>query len=310
MSLFDDDQYEMQAPRPLDDASTEAILSGRTSGRPDEFSSVVGFIEDLRGFAQAPVPPPSAALARVLAAGVTTEKGDLPATAASNVTGPAPQAAGLPKWRRKKMSILIGGLAAKLASLSVAAKAAGAMTLATASLGGAAVAGVPVAQDAVAVVTPFSFPEKANEKADHGKTTSTDARDGGVDGSQISDAAKQRAEERRADGDRRPENTGAPEAPGSAGLDKANTTPAAGRAPTSVPASPSTAGAPQSRPSGAPDGTPSGAPEGTPTGGAPEGTPTGAPEGTPTGGAPGGTTRGAPDEVPAGAPAGTPGGRR
>ncbi len=300
MSHFDDDHYEMQNPLPLDDASTEAILSGRTSGRPAELSSVIGFVEDLRGFAQAPVPPPSAALARVLAAGLTTEKGDLPATAPSNVTGPAPQAAGLPKWRRK-MSIFIGGLAAKLASLSVAAKAAGAMTLAAGSLGGAAAAGVPVAQDAVAVVTPFSFPEKANEKADFGRTTSTDARGGGVDGSEVSDRAKANAEAKRADADHRPENTGAPEAPGSAGFDKANATPAAGHAPTSAPASPSTAGAPDGTPAGAPDGTPSGVPEGTPTGGAPEGTPSGAPEGTPSG---------APDGVPAGAPTGTPSGRR
>jgi hypothetical protein len=32
--------------------------------------------------------------------GFSTDKGDLPATAASNVPGPARQVAGLPKWRK------------------------------------------------------------------------------------------------------------------------------------------------------------------------------------------------------------------
>lgn len=47
------------------------------------------------------------------------EKGDLLVTAASNVPGPAPQVAGLPKWRKKKMIELA---LAKLTALSLAAK--------------------------------------------------------------------------------------------------------------------------------------------------------------------------------------------
>lgn len=132
-----------------------------------------------------------------------------------------------------------------IAGLSVAAKATFGVTMAAASVTAAGAAGaLPApAQNAVSAaveaVTPFSFPDKANDKADFGGKVSTDARDGGVDGKEVSEDAKQNGEANRADG------AGQPTDPGQNGLDKANTTPAAGHVPTSVPSGkPAAAGAP------------------------------------------------------------------
>ncbi|HVL28243.1 MAG TPA: hypothetical protein VM390_08845 [Acidimicrobiales bacterium] len=187
------------------------------------------------------------ALAMLVARGFSSEKGDLPATAASNVTGPAPQAAGLPKWRKKKMLIseLLAGLVTKLAGLGMAAKAGMGVTLAAASTTAAGAAGVlpAPAQHAVATVvataTPFTFPDAANDRAVVGATVSADATgaDGtpGVDGKAVSVAAKARAGTNGSD-----VSVGANT--GATGLDRANQTPAAGRVPTSLPAAAADAG--------------------------------------------------------------------
>ena len=97
MSLSGDYHDEMQTQPLLDDQAIESILAGRSpSGRP-ELDELARFVTEVRSVASAPTPKVGAELAAVLAGGLTTDKGDLPATAASNVTGPAPQAAGLPK---------------------------------------------------------------------------------------------------------------------------------------------------------------------------------------------------------------------
>lgn len=122
-----------------------------------------------------------------------------------------------------------------LAGLSVAAKAAFGVSMAAASVTAAGAAGVlpAPAQSAVAgaveAVTPFSFPDGAADEAEFGERVSTDARDGGVDGRAVADEAKENGD---GDGD----EGGRPAEPGQNGLDQANTTPAAGRVPTSVPA--------------------------------------------------------------------------
>ena len=240
MSGFGDYDTEMFRRNDIDDAAIEAFFTGNGAG--DELASLAGFAEELRAAATGPVPAPSAQLAAMLAEGFSTEQGDLSATAASNVPGPAPQAAGLPKWRKKKM---IGEF---LAGLSVATKAAFGITMAAASVTAAGAAGAlpEPAQNAVAAaveaVTPFSFPEEADDNADFGERVSTDARDGGVDGSQISEEAKRNGDAHRPNG---AGESNRPADAGQVGLDKANTTPAAGHAPTSVPAGkPATAGAP------------------------------------------------------------------
>lgn len=141
-----------------------------------------------------------------------------------------------------------------LAGLSVATKAAFGISMATAAAvtGGGAAGVLPgPAQGAVATtveaVTPFSFPDAADAKADFGGTVATDATDGGVDGPTVSAEAKLQGDVNRpADPGStagRPADAGRPAAPGQKGLDKANTTPAAGRAPTAVPTGrPATAG--------------------------------------------------------------------
>jgi hypothetical protein len=263
--------------RRIDDATAEALLTGRPTPAGDEV--LMAFFEVLRASANGPVPAPSVALASVLDGGLVTEKGDLPATAASNVTGPAPQTAGLPKWRRKRMII-----STLLAGLSLPAKAFVGVSMAAASIGGAAAAGVPAAQDVVSAVTPVEFHENSNDNADFGEDVSTDARDGGVDGKEISEKAKAQAEERRQDGEH---PSGAPTAPGSTGLDQANTTPGTEHAPDSVSATPA-AGA-DNKPADTPAETPAGPPSETPASTAPVSTPAGPPA-----------------ESPASAPAGVP----
>jgi hypothetical protein len=134
-----------------------------------------------------------------------------------------------------------------LAGLSVATKAAFGISMAAAGVTAGGAAGVlpGPAQGAVATtveaVTPFSFPDEADVKADFGGTVATDATDGGVDGATVSAEAKLQGDVNR------PADTGStsgrPAAPGQNGLDRANTTPAAGHAPTAVPTGkPATAG--------------------------------------------------------------------
>lgn len=169
------------------------------------------------------------------------------------------------------MGALFAGILAKLAGLGMAAKAGTGIAVAAASVTGAGAAGVlpePV-QGAVATVvataTPFEFPGSADANADFGATVSTDATgaDGtvGVDGEVVSDAAKAKAgvdgdldisgdvdaSDSGATGlDRAGEHTTLPpaatERSAQGGLDTANTTPAAGHAPTSVPTGGSDAG--------------------------------------------------------------------
>jgi hypothetical protein len=158
MSPFGDDPFEMPRNQPFDDDAIEALLAGTT--HDESLADLASFVTDVRKAGEA-VPNPSPALAAALASGLSIDKGDLPATAASNVHGPAPQAAGLPKWRRLRMKIQ-----GFLAGLGVAGKVAlGASLAAAAATTGAGAAGVlpPSVQHVVATtvsaVTPFNFPD-------------------------------------------------------------------------------------------------------------------------------------------------------
>ena len=129
------------------------------------------FAEEVRFAVSGPPPAPSHALAEVLAVGFSGpyEKGDLPATAASNVHGPARQAAGLPNWKEERdMAVpgVLAGLLAKLSGAGTAAKAAlaGVTAVTTMGLAGAAAGVLPdPAQNAVAAAvgaaTPFELPD-------------------------------------------------------------------------------------------------------------------------------------------------------
>lgn len=126
--------------------AAEALLTGRIPPGGDELRSLAELVADVRTTFGPGLPlRRDGALADLLTTGLVTDKGDLPATAGSNAHGPARgQAAGLPKWRRRRMvPSLLGTLAGKMAVGFAAACAA---------LGGVAVAGAlpDPAQSAVA----------------------------------------------------------------------------------------------------------------------------------------------------------------
>lgn len=175
MNPFDDDMSEMpQVHRfdetDLDDQRIEAILAG-TAGA--EHAALSAFVADVRDQASGPVPVPSASLATLFTQGFSTEKGDLPATAASNVTGPAPQAAGLPKWRNFIMDVKKW-----VAGLSVAGKLVLGAGIAAAAGGGAGTVGAlpdPIQHQFAEVfdpISPFDLPDPQSGAAPSGGAAS------------------------------------------------------------------------------------------------------------------------------------------
>ena len=155
MSPTSDFPHEMSGELPLDDAIPAS------------------FAEEVRFAVSGSPPVPSMALAAALKAGISpSEKGDLLVTAVSNVNGPAPQVAGLPKWREETNMPITGvlaGLVAKVTGLGTAAKAAmaGVTAVATMGLAGGAAGVLPapaqnLVASAVGAATPFDFPESGD----------------------------------------------------------------------------------------------------------------------------------------------------
>ena len=163
MSHFGDDAPEMPRNQPFDDEAIEAIFTGTT--REAHLADLTAFVSDVRVSAET-AHSPSPALAAALAAGFSTDKGARPATAASNVHGPARQVSGLPKWRKLKMKIQ--GL---LAGLGVAGKVALGASLAAAATTGAGAAGIlpgpvqHIVATTVGSVTPFHMPDDGASSA-------------------------------------------------------------------------------------------------------------------------------------------------
>ncbi len=87
MSGSGDYDTEMFRRPPLDDATIEAFFTGQPAG--EELAPLAGLVDDLHAMTNGPAPVTSMQLAAMLAEGFSTAKGDLLATAASNVTGPA-----------------------------------------------------------------------------------------------------------------------------------------------------------------------------------------------------------------------------
>lgn len=203
MSSFSDDEGEMTIRRPLPDATVEAVLTG--GAVPMDAADVAVFTAALRVAGTRPVEP-TPALAAMMADGVFPDIADR-----------APAARPTP-WRRARMAALetLAAVVAKLAGLGVAAKTAAVATVAVASVGAAGAGGAlpEPAQDRVARiierVTPFEAPDSGdtenepNENADFGQSVSDDARDGGVDGQEISERAKENGN--------RPDDAGKPSA--------------------------------------------------------------------------------------------------
>ena len=268
MSDLDDYANEMHKPRALDDRAVEAFFAGRSLPADEDLLGT--FAQSVRAFSHQPAPTPRGELAAVLMDGLTIEKGDLPVTAVSNATGPRREASGLPKWRRPRMTALLSALITKLGALGLAAKAGLAIALTAAGVTAAGAAGAlpgPVqnaVSHAVSDVSPFTFPTTANSHAVFGGKTATTAHNNhGVSGSTVSKAAKTQGSTEKANpttggsGSASQGSNGAPTNPGSqssTGLNQANTTPAQGHAPTSVPTPTNPGSQSGSHPTGAPTG--------------------------------------------------------
>lgn len=172
MSSFDDCSPEMPVPRPLDDAAADLLVAGRMSADPD-LALVAAFVADVRAEAARPAPAPSPALAAVLSSGLPAHQLDAaPAAAASRE--PALPASASRRDRRRSP-----GWAARLAAASVFTKSALGVSMAAASVTGAAVAGVPVARDVVEAVSPVEFGDRGGERA---RPAGTQPPRSGVDG--------------------------------------------------------------------------------------------------------------------------------
>jgi hypothetical protein len=175
---------EMPATPYLDERAVEAFLAGRSAAAA-EVGPLATFADDLRVAASGPAPAPTPQLSRLLTEGFSIDDGALPVPAAT-ATRAGSRAARPPTPRRRTMTIsqLLAALAAKLAGLGMAAKAALGLALATASVASAGAAGVlpDPAQHAVATVvnatSPLHIPDTTD--ADDSTKTVTDLTGSGV----------------------------------------------------------------------------------------------------------------------------------
>lgn len=212
---------EMRKPRPLSDREIEDFFAGRTLPGEDLLNS---FAQSARVSSTGPAPLPMGELARILADGLTTDKGDLPVTAASKANGPHREASALPKWRRPIMatSTFLTALFSKVGMASAAAKAGLTAAVAAGALTAAGAAGAlpaPVQNalsHAISDISPVNLPTVGSQSHPSGR----------------------------------------PASPGLNGLNRANTTPAAGHAPTSVPAPTHPSAPAQAGPAGGPPSSP------------------------------------------------------
>ncbi len=169
-----DDVGEMSTQRPLDDASIEDVLRGAQV--PPELEPLAGVVQSLRSAAQRPVRP-TLELAERMAAGVFPIDG-------------------------AKRRTRVGETLSKFAAMSLRAKVATGFAAALTGLTAATAAGAlpDAAQErvetAIESVTPIDFPDAA----EFGQEVAEDAQDGGVDGGEISEWAREQGQQ--------PEGTG------------------------------------------------------------------------------------------------------
>jgi hypothetical protein len=165
MSGWGDDVGEMQTRRPIDDASAEALLRG--AAVPREMEPLAGFIRAIRSTAGQPVRP-SRELAERMASGVfLVEEVDSRTT--------------------------VGRALSRLAALSLRTKVVTGLVATMTGLTGVTAAGaLPDAaqarvESAIESITPIDFPDHPG----FGQEVAEDAQDGGVDGPEISEDARE-----------------------------------------------------------------------------------------------------------------------
>lgn len=246
MTPLGDYLSEMDTLRQIDDLTAETLLSGRPVA--GEFEALVPVVEAYRALGRRPVAPRGELAARMVT-GVFTSTAGPGRVAADRVDGRGPRAVAGSKWRRIRMAI-VGGLAtaaAKVAGLSVATKASAGLMIAAASIGTAGAAGVLPDQAqagfdrVVETVIQPETPATPDENAEFGQEVSEDAKDGGVDGAEISERARQQGELHRPDGVPAPGEEGKPSdlpVPDGSGLPTPDDLPGQGSPPESPPVPP------------------------------------------------------------------------
>lgn len=133
------DEFDVSSGEMHDDELTEAAVASLIEGTEldPELDDLAGFVDELRCFSAAvDQPVATGALAEFVGVDLVTEKGDLPVMAASNATGPATQASGLPKSRSKTWRSRMFTQVTTFAGTLVGKMAIG-TTVALASVGGA-----------------------------------------------------------------------------------------------------------------------------------------------------------------------------
>lgn len=249
----------------LDDSTADAVLRGVVPADRPDLDALVALTSELRALRTGTAPTPTGQLARLLAGGLAPidDKGDRLVTAGSTAR-PAPQGSGLPKRRKTVLAELLTTATTKLGAASLLAKGAVGVSIALAGVTGTASADVlpqPV-QDRVATavewVAPFDLPDSADQRpepAPTGREVASDAKNGGVDGRELGEAARKEAKPDqlpRQAGRPQTAPSGRPEAPGAPGLSTANDGPAAEHAPDAVPTPARPVEAPAQRPAQAP----------------------------------------------------------
>lgn len=274
MSVSADYDDEMRASPLLDDTTMDLILAGRPVG-DESLSAVAAFVAEIRASAPMAVPVPSAALAAVLARGVTALNHS--EVVAPSASPPARRTRWGSSWARRRsrlMPRLLSGLAVPIGTVGFGAKAAFGLTLAAASVTAAGAAGVlpdPVQHamaSVVRAVSPFEIPDPADHRRDTGHHVDPDRGDDAGEGSpSTSDETAPPADEHQREPGRQPPDGSAPIDTSSPGLDDTGPAPADGWVPTTVPSGTAPAGQdpPADTPSGAPTDVPTEQPRNTPT---------------------------------------------
>ncbi len=189
-----DNDDEMLRRGRCDERTADAVLTGR-GGRfeGDDLADLAAFVAAVRSEATMTRARPSAVLAEVLAHGISDDKVDRPAMAASNADGPETRVSAPPNRRTRT---LLEPVAASFAALSLAAKAgiAGAAVVATTTGAGAAGVLPDTLQSSFDdVVRGTEEPEVDTEDAGVDDADiaedATDPHDPGVEGREVADEA-------------------------------------------------------------------------------------------------------------------------
>lgn len=172
MGLSRDGREDALGRRRLDDATAEALIAGDAGAGTDELAGVAAFLEEVRALGEGPPPPPSAALARMLAGepepgtgNVLRLVGDECAPASPPATSDGHHGQAGPGWRRPS-----AGAVARAAVLAVVATAGVTGAAAARLLPEPAQQAVSTAIETITPFTPFRVPAASSGDAGEAMT--------------------------------------------------------------------------------------------------------------------------------------------